>query len=75
MLNGLSEDRVPTVRVNPQRGRALIFFPGKVNGDIDKRLMHEALPVPQGQTKYVAQMWVRHGIDRYGMFMDTPESS
>ena len=72
LLNGLSEQRAPTKRVAPQRGRALVFFPGTVDGDIDNRLMHEALP-PE-QTKYVAQMWVRHGADTFGAFMDTHES-
>lgn len=74
LLNGTGEVRAPTLRVSPERGRALIFFPGRVDGGIDDRLLHEALPVPQGQTKWVAQMWVRHGVDRHGAFMDTRES-
>ena len=74
LLNGLSEERAPTIRINPERGRAVVFFPGTIDGDIDRRLLHEALPVPAGQTKFVAQMWVRHSADRVGAFMDTAES-
>jgi prolyl 4-hydroxylase len=60
------------MRVAPQRGRALVFFPGNVDGDIDQRLLHEALPA--GEVKFVSQVWVRHGVDRYGLFMNTHES-
>ena len=60
------------LRISPERGRALLFFPGHADGTIDTRLMHEALPA--GATKYVSQVWVRHGVDRFGLFMDTAES-
>ena len=60
------------LRISPEPGRALLFFPGNVDGTIDTRLLHEALPA--GGVKYVAQVWVRHGVDRFGMFMNTHES-
>ena len=60
------------IEVTPQRGRALIFFPGFEDGSIDERLIHEALPA--GDVKFVSQVWVRHGADRFGMFMNTRES-
>ena len=62
------------LRISPERGRALLFFPGREDGTIDQYLLHEALPVVQDGPKYVAQMWVRHGVDGFNMFMDTPES-
>lgn len=61
------------LRVSPEQGRALIFFPGREDGTIDYHLLHEALPVAAG-SKHVAQIWVRHGVDRFGLFMDTHES-
>ncbi len=58
--------------VRPRRGRALLFLPGAVEGGIDRRLLHEALPAID--VKWVAQVWVRHGEDLYQAFMNTPES-
>ena len=60
------------VEVAPQRGRALVFFPGREDGTIDERLLHEAKPA--GDLKWVAQVWVRHGTDNFGCFMNTAES-
>ena len=62
------------LRISPERGRALVFFPGREDGTIDTNLMHEALPVVEGPSKYVAQMWVRHGVDAFRLFMNTPDS-
>ena len=30
--------------VQPRRGRAIVFFPGFLDGKLDKRLYHEACP-------------------------------
>ena len=35
-------------------------------------VMHEAKPA--GDLKWVAQVWVRHGTDSFGCFMNTAES-
>ena len=45
------------VDVTPRRGRALIFFPGFLDGRLDRQLYHEALPALH--TKWVSQIWVR----------------
>ena len=45
---------------------------GNPDGSIDQALMHEACEAMD--TKWVAQVWVRHGADRYNSFMDTSES-
>jgi hypothetical protein len=45
------------VRVQPRRGRAILFSPGLLDGTLDKRLWHEAQPART--TKWVAQLWVR----------------
>ena len=60
------------LEVQPKAGRALVFFPGRLDGTIDHSLVHEACPAID--TKWVAQIWVRHGIDLHGSFMRTVES-
>ena len=60
------------MEVRPKLGRALVFFPGREDGSIDAALIHEACPAID--TKWVAQVWVRHGVDPYRRFMDTPSS-
>ena len=45
------------VTLQPKRGQAVVFFPGFVDGTLDKRLWHEARPATC--TKWVAQLWVR----------------
>ena len=59
--------------VRPKLGRALVFQPGTTSGAIEQRLLHEALPAVD--TKWVCQVWVRHGVDTHGCFMNTAESS
>lgn len=46
--------------VVPKRGRAVVFFPATVDGYLDGRTLHEALPV-RNATKYVSQIWIRQG--------------
>lgn len=46
------------MQVTPKRGRCLLFFPGHLDGRIDERTLHAALPVVAG-TKWVTQCWVR----------------
>uniref|UniRef100_A0A7S4MXQ9 Fe2OG dioxygenase domain-containing protein n=1 Tax=Odontella aurita TaxID=265563 RepID=A0A7S4MXQ9_9STRA len=45
--------------VQPRKGTALIFFPATVNGYLDKRALHAALPAVD--VKYVSQVWIRQG--------------
>ena len=45
------------LEVRPQRGSAVIFFPGMLDGTLDKQLWHEARPATA--TKWVSQLWVR----------------
>ena len=49
------------LEVRPRKGRALVFFPGFADGSLDPMAWHEALPAKQ--TKWVAQVWVRHCAD------------
>jgi prolyl 4-hydroxylase len=47
------------VTVQPRRGMALIFFPATVDGTLDPRVLHAALPAVD--TKFVSQIWIRQG--------------
>jgi len=47
------------LEVKPQKGMALIFFPSSVDGLLDKRALHAALPAED--VKYVSQIWIRQG--------------
>lgn len=45
------------MRVRPERGKAVIFFPSFSDGEVDTRLLHAGMP-PLG-SKWVAQIWIR----------------
>ena len=60
------------LRVRPERGRALLFFPAEPDGTLDARLWHEACTA--ADTKWVAQVWIRQRPDTTGMFMHTREA-
>ena len=53
------------IRVRPQRGAALLFFPASdVSNDergaqVDRRMLHRAEPPAPGVEKYVIQIWQR----------------
>lgn len=47
------------VRVSPRKGTAVVFFPATIDGYLDKRALHAALPAID--TKYVSQVWIRQG--------------
>lgn len=47
--------------VSPRKGRALVFFPGMLDGRLDGQLLHEAKPAVD--RKWVSQVWVRHFED------------
>ena len=60
--------------IQPQRGKMLLFFPASAKGRVDARLEHEARPPAEGETKWVAQVWVRQRPDPTHTFIDNPES-
>lgn len=45
--------------VQPRKGTALVFFPATIDGALDRRALHAALPAVD--TKYVSQIWIRQG--------------
>mmetsp|Transcript_5983 Transcript_5983/g.14865 ORF Transcript_5983/g.14865 Transcript_5983/m.14865 type:complete len:142 (+) Transcript_5983:3-428(+) len=45
------------IQVSPRKGSAVVFFPATVDGYLDKRALHAALPAID--TKYVSQVWIR----------------
>lgn len=45
------------LQVSPRRGTALVFFPASVDGLLDKRALHAALPAID--IKFVSQVWIR----------------
>ena len=47
------------LEVKPVRGTALVFFPATVDGHLDPRTLHAALPAVD--TKFVSQIWIRQG--------------
>jgi len=47
------------LQVSPRKGTAVVFFPATVDGYLDKRALHAALPAID--TKYVSQVWIRQG--------------
>lgn len=47
----------PPLDVQPRQGMALVFFPATVDGHLDKRALHAALPAVD--TKFVSQVWIR----------------
>ena len=47
------------IKVQPQQGMALVFFPSTVDGLLDRQALHAALPPTSNATKYVSQVWIR----------------
>lgn len=50
--------------VYPKKGRALIFFPGFMNGELDTDALHAASPAIS--TKWVSQVWIRQSFREDG---------
>ena len=48
------------LQVSPRKGMAVVFFPSTVDGYLDKRALHAALPAVN--TKYVSQVWIRQNV-------------
>ena len=55
--------RDANVRVKPARGRAVIFFPGRLDGEQESRMMHAAEPAVD--VKWVSQVWIRQSDYEY----------
>jgi len=47
------------IKVQPKMGMALVFFPSTVDGYLDKKALHAALPAID--VKFVSQIWIRQG--------------
>jgi hypothetical protein len=46
------------VEVQPQKGKALVFFPSTAACMPDNRTLHTATPAEEGHEKWVSQLWV-----------------
>lgn len=57
MQGGQTDFPAMNLQVTPRKGSAVIFFPATVDGYLDKRALHAALPAID--TKYVSQVWIR----------------
>lgn len=49
--------KLDDMTIQPRRGTALVFFPGRSDGSIDERVLHTALPAVD--VKWVSQVWIR----------------
>eukprot|EP00966_Prymnesium_polylepis_P307018 7094713-Prymnesium_polylepis.2 len=49
------------VDVAPACGKAIVFAPAFLNGQLDASMVHEALPAED--TKWVCQIWIRQRSD------------
>ncbi|KAL1526578.1 hypothetical protein AB1Y20_015285 [Prymnesium parvum] len=60
------------VEVAPEQGKAIVFAPAFLDGEIDAALVHEALPAED--EKWVCQFWIRQRPDTTGVFMHNPDA-
>lgn len=77
-LNDVAEGGTTAFRrvrfeVKPVKGRALIFFPGFMDGELDTDALHAGMPAID--TKWVSQVWIRQSFREDGQpSMPVPES-
>jgi len=50
--------------VRPDKGTALVFFPGFMNGELDTDALHSGMPAVD--TKWVSQVWIRQAFREDG---------
>ena len=50
--------------IQPDKGTALIFFPGFMNGELDTDALHAGMPAVD--TKWVSQVWIRQSFREDG---------
>ena len=55
---GETEFRELGLKIRPQRGTALVFFPAMADGTPDSRTLHAGNPVSGDSAKWIAQLWV-----------------
>jgi len=68
-LNDVSEGGATAFRrhnfeVRPKKGNAVVFFPGKMDGELDTDALHAGMPAID--TKWVSQVWVRQSFREDG---------
>ena len=61
---GCTAFRRVNFEVKPQKGQALIFFPGFMNGELDTDALHAGMPAIE--TKWVSQVWIRQSFREDG---------
>lgn len=69
---GATVFRKVDVHVTPKKGRALIFFPAFLNGELDMNALHAAMPAVD--TKWVSQVWIRQSFRKDGQ-PSTPKNA
>lgn len=52
------------IEVKPEKGKALVFFPGFMNGELDTDALHAGMPAVD--TKWVSQVWIRQSFREDG---------
>jgi prolyl 4-hydroxylase len=52
------------IEVKPEKGKALVFFPGFMNGELDMEALHAGMPAVD--TKWVSQVWIRQSFREDG---------
>ena len=52
------------LEVKPCKGKALVFFPGFMNGELDTDALHAGMPAVD--TKWVSQVWIRQSFREDG---------
>ena len=61
---GATAFRRVNFEVLPKKGRALIFFPGFMNGELDTDALHAGMPAVD--VKWVSQVWLRQSFREDG---------
>ena len=56
---GETEFPLLKLKIRPQEGDAVVFFPTLSDGTVDKMTLHAGLP-PEESDKWVSQVWIRH---------------
>ena len=61
---GCTAFRRVNFEVKPEKGKALIFFPGFTNGELDTDALHAGMPAVD--CKWVSQVWIRQSFREDG---------
>lgn len=60
-VGGKTRFELLDLEISPEKGRAIVFFPGFTDGRQDQKLYHEATAT--SATKWVSQVWIRQVPD------------